>query len=168
MEKKFMFYPACLCLDSENEPNLFHEHSTHLSVRRMPRNFISTRKIQLHVQLIRNRQNDCALKLLLRGTGPAVALGARKAHTPRQLVGGRRAASMLWTWSSWWNRMPSTNPPMPMPSSVPAAISGRRFVALSMTDPRGVEAIMPGPPRLAVRPSGLETWPSGPRNASRR
>ena len=52
--------------------------------------------------------------------------------TLTSVVGGYFAESMLWTWRIWWNRMPSTKPPIPMPSSVPAAMRGLRFIVCAI------------------------------------
>src|SRR5262245_47531905 len=52
-----------------------------------------------------------------------------------RVTGGRTAESMLWTCRIWWNRIPSTNPPMPIPSAAPAAMSGLLFTRLSMAAP---------------------------------
>src|SRR4051794_38137940 len=51
------------------------------------------------------------------------------------VVLGITAESMLCVCRSWWKRMPSTNPPSPMPSSRPALIRGPRFIVLRRRPP---------------------------------
>ena len=44
---------------------------------------------------------------------------------------GTQFESMLCNCRIWWNRMPSTKPPIPMPSRVPAAMAARMFEVAS-------------------------------------